>query len=353
MRKLGWFNRIVFAVNILVALLTVLAYVLPFLAPKLFPLLSVTSLILPLFLVLNAVFFGYWLLLVRRQMLLSAFILLAGITFINKFYKFGKPEEKVSEDSFKVMSYNVRLLNRFKWIDEEDIPQQIHQFINSNNPEIVCLQEFTTRVPLDMKLYPHRYIMMQGGQVKTGQGIFSKYPILNKGKIDLPNSNNNVVYADIRRGTQLFRIYSMHLESISISPEVTEIQNDQLQVVDNEQKRKRILKRISDAFNTQQYQAELLREHVLGCPYPVIILGDMNNSAFSYVYRVIRGNLKDNFEEAGTGFGQTYNFKYYPARIDYIFSSNDFEVVNFTTFNDFAKSDHFPIQTELAFKTLQ
>jgi hypothetical protein len=29
--------------------------------------------------------------------------------------------------------------------------------------------------------------------------------------------------------------------------------------------------------------------------------------------------LKD-FEEAGKGFGETYKFRYYPARIDYIFA---------------------------------
>jgi hypothetical protein len=29
----------------------------------------------------------------------------------------------------------------------------------------------------------------------------------------------------------------------------------------------------------------------------------MNNSAYSYVYRNVKGKLKDCFEEAGTGFG--------------------------------------------------
>jgi hypothetical protein len=44
----------------------------------------------------------------------------------------------------------------------------------------------------------------------------------------------------------------------------------------------------------------------------------MNNSLF-YVYRNIKGTLKDSFEEAGKGFGATYKFKY-PTRIDYIFA---------------------------------
>jgi hypothetical protein len=42
-------------------------------------------------------------------------------------------------------------------------------------------------------------------------------------------------------------------------------------------------------------------------------------TAYSYVYRNIKGTLKDCFEEAGR-FGATYKFKYYPTRIDYIFA---------------------------------
>jgi endonuclease/exonuclease/phosphatase family metal-dependent hydrolase len=50
----------------------------------------------------------------------------------------------------------------------------------------------------------------------------------------------------------------------------------------------------------------------------MIICGDMNNSAYSYVSQYQR-KLKDSFEEAGKGFGETYKF-HYPARIDYIFA---------------------------------
>jgi hypothetical protein len=41
--------------------------------------------------------------------------------------------------------------------------------------------------------------------------------------------------------------------------------------------------------------------------YLVIIFGDMNNSAFSYVYRNIKFDLNDCFEQARIGFGQTLN----------------------------------------------
>ena len=80
-----------------------------------------------------------------------------------------------------------------------------------------------------------------------------------------------------------------------------------------------------------------------------IICGDMNNTAFSYVYKNISGDMNDAFVEAGKGFGQTYNYKYYPARIDYILVDDVFEVKEFKTFNEFKNSDHFPIMARLNF----
>ena len=76
----------------------------------------------------------------------------------------------------------------------------------------------------------------------------------------------------------------------------------------------------------------------------------MNNSAFSYVYRNVRGDLKDAFVEAGRGFGATYNYKYYPARIDYILVDDVFDVKEFTTFSNFKNSDHYPVKVRLQIK---
>ena len=41
MKKLSWFNKVMYGFNIVITVLTFVAYVLPFLAPKMFPLLSV------------------------------------------------------------------------------------------------------------------------------------------------------------------------------------------------------------------------------------------------------------------------------------------------------------------------
>ncbi len=55
--------------------------------------------------------------------------------------------------------------------------------------------------------------------------------------------------------------------------------------------------------------------------------------------------MQDSFEEAGGGFGRSYNFKYYPARIDYIFTDKNIKVKKYETFSKFVNSDHFPIMT--------
>jgi len=348
MNNLSWFNKGMFLLNLVLIVLTFSAYLLPFLAPKIFPLLSVFTLFMPAFFLLNALFFLYWAIQFKKRMVLSGLVLLIGITFFNKFYKFSTKEYQESDKDFTVMSYNVRLFNVFKWLDRDDIPEVILEFINEKNPDILCIQEFSNSANIDLKIYRYKYVLMEGKQIKTGQAIFSKFPIIDQGNIVFPNSNNNVIFADIKKGKDIVRIYNMHLQSIKISPDVNEI-SENIDVID-QQKSKSLFIRISKAFKQQQEQAAIFKEHERNCKYPIIICGDMNNSAFSYVYRNIKGKLKDSFEEAGKGFGATYKFKYYPARIDYIFTDEAMEVKQFESFPEFQNSDHYPIMARLSMK---
>ncbi len=347
MKKLSWFNKIIFAFNILLTVLTFIAYVLPFLAPRLFPLLSVLTLFLPLMLILNVLFFVYWLLQLKKQMILSALVFLIGITFVNKFYKFSAKNIPDEGKDFVVMSYNVRLFDLYNWLQKGSVSPEISNFIKNKNPDVLCLQEYSNNNTVDFRIFKHNYVFVEGKKTKSGQGIYSKYPIVNEGKIDFPNSTNNAIFADIKRGKDTIRIYSIHLQSVKITPDIHEIDKD-INGITQDQSMK-MFKRISTSFKEQQDQAEIIKKHKASCHYPVIICGDMNNSAFSYVYRNIKGNLTDAFEEAGKGFGKSYNFRYYPARIDYVFVDKKMQVKQFETFPEFINSDHFPLVTRLAF----
>jgi endonuclease/exonuclease/phosphatase family metal-dependent hydrolase len=281
----------------------------------------------------------------KRQMVLSGIVLVLGITFVNKFYKFSSHDISKEESDILVMSYNVRLFNLFQWIERESVKEDIRTFINDQNPDVLCIQEYSQTANVDLRIYKHKFIFMQGNKIKTGQAIFSKFPIVDKGNIEFPESDNLIVYADVRKGNDTIRVYNMHLQSIKISPDVTELESNVETI--NQRKSEVVFKRIGEAFTKQQVQAEILMKHKKECHYPMIICGDMNNSAFSYVYRSIKGDLNDCFEEAGKGFGETYNFKYYPARIDYIFADKSMKVKSFQNYPQFKNSDHYPIVARL------
>jgi hypothetical protein len=114
-----------FFLNIVLTVSTFIAYILPFLAPNIFPLLSVLTLFMPLFFILNGLFFIYWGIQFKKRMILSGLVLLMGITFINKFYKFSSKDFPEDEKDFTVMSYNVRLFNVFKWVERDDVAENI------------------------------------------------------------------------------------------------------------------------------------------------------------------------------------------------------------------------------------
>lgn len=340
MQKQSWLSKGMFFLNIVLAVLTFVAYILPFLTPKAFPFLSVLTLGLPFFLFLNFFFFVYWMLQLKRYMFLSGIVLLFGISFVNRFYKFSQTNLLKEDSDFILMSYNVRLFNLYEWLPNNDVPHQISDLIVEQHPDILCLQEFSPIELVTKKInFKYNYTKLYGGKNKYGQAIYSKYKIINEGEIEFPNSSNNVIFADIVKDRDTIRVYSMHLQSIKISTDIHE-------KID-EKKSKFIFKRLSEAFTVQQQQAALIKSHYETCKFSKIICGDLNNSAFSYVYRTIKGDMKDTFEQAGTGFGKSYNYKYYPARIDYIFVENNIEVKEFKSIETFFQSDHFPQITRL------
>jgi endonuclease/exonuclease/phosphatase family metal-dependent hydrolase len=349
MKELSLFNKVVFTINLLLVTVTVFGYILPFLAPNFFPILSVFTLFLPALLIANLFFFLYWLLLLKKQSIYSLFILLIGITYINKFYKLNPNALDKSENEITIMSYNVRLFNLYKWIKNDSINQNISAFIKEKNPDIISIQEFSEQNKVDFKLYPEKFIFVEGKNTLLGHAIYSKFPIINDGKINFENSTSNAAFVDIKRGLDTIRIYSLHLESIKITPDVHELDKQPEQL--SQEKAKYLLKRLSDSFVVQHRQAEIIKNHKNQCKYPTIVTGDINNSAFSYVYRIIKGENVDAFEEAGKGFGKTYNVKHYPLRIDYILADkNKFEVAEFNSYSDFVASDHFPIVACLKIK---
>lgn len=336
MKGLKFFDKIAFLVNSLAALLLLLSYILPYLSPKSFSFLSVLSLGVPLLILINVLFFIYWLLKVKKQILLSLIALLIGFTYITSMYKFTSSKQVEDASNFSVMNYNVRLFNFFDWLPSKTIETDILNFVKKENPNILCLQEYHKSTDFKLEGY-YKYEQVAEGKVKSGQAIFSKLPIINSGSIEFPNTSNNTIFIDVVKQKDTIRIYNVHLQSSKINPEVSELKK---------QTSENLARRVGDTFKMQQEQTELFLAHKNKCAYKTIISGDFNNTAYSYIYNKIKGNAQDTFDVAGNGFGRTYDFKFFPVRIDFIIADADFTVNGFKTY-DVTFSDHYPIKATL------
>jgi len=328
-----------FLVNSLAAFLLLISYILPYIPPKSFATLSVLSLSVPLLILVNVAFFIYWLLQVKKQMLLSLIVLLLGLNYIGSMYKFSSSENIEDPDNVSVLSYNVRLFNRFGWLPRKDVKADIIAFIKEEQPDILCLQEYRTGDPIILEDYYNFNALPIDRSIKWGQAIFSKYPIVNSGSLEFPNTHNNGIFVDIVKQNDTVRVYTLHLQSSGIDMDVKNL---------NKEGSSDLFKQVGKTFKAQQSQVELFLKHKSKCNYKTIVTGDFNNTAYSYIYKEIKGeDLVDTFEEAGNGFGKTYNFKFFPLRIDFILADENFEVNGFKTYNDVILSDHYPIKAEL------
>ena len=336
MKNLNIIDKLVFLINSVVAVLLLLSYGLSYVPPNTFSFLSVLSLSVPLLIILNIAFGVYWLVKLKKQLLLSVLVLLLGYNYILSFYKFSTVTVS-SESGFSLMSYNVRLFNLYDWIDEPDIPQKIQNFLLEKSPSVLCFQEYDSSTDLNFKSYSYSYFTANSSRYSSKLAIFSKHQIVSSGTIDFPDSSNNAIFADIIFKSDTIRVYNLHLQSSGINPNV--------ETLDSQQSNK-LLSRLGVTFKAQQHQAELVASHMSKSPYKALLCGDFNNTIYSYVYRILKSEMLDAFEVAGTGFGRTFKFKYFPFRIDFILADPRIKVGKFSSFNELPYSDHFPIMSE-------
>ena len=338
MRKLKFFEKVMFFFNSVVAFVLLLSYVLPLLPPKTFAALSVLGLGVPILILLNALFFVYWLVKIKKQLLLSLFVLAIGYFIFGSLYKFSESKAIEDENNISIMNYNVRLFNLYKWIPNEDTEEELVSFIKKEVPDILSVQEYHPRESNKLSFYKYKFEKLLGKKKNYGQAIFSNYPIINSGSIEFPNTFNNAIYIDIVKAKDTIRIYNLHLQSLRIDPKVENLTTKESE---------KLFNGIGESFKMQQSQAALFLKHKNQCNYKTIICGDFNNTAFSYVYKQVRADFQDTFKAAGNGFGRTYNFKFFPMRIDFIFADPAFNVNGFKTY-DVEYSDHYPIMTKVS-----
>ena len=340
MKNLSFLEKFIFLVNSILAVLFLISLVIPYIKPSIFPYFSILSLFSPLIILLNILFIFYWIAKLKKQFLLSVLILLIGYNSVLTFINFSNNSSYMTENKVSIISYNVRLFNLYNWIDENNIEDQINSFLVDKSPDIICLQEYRGNI-IDLPNYPYRFEFLRGNNIKYGQVIFSKFPILNKGSVDFSSMSNNAIFVDLKIHNDTIRFYNVHLQSFALENEID------LSTINTIQK-KEIVTNLSNTFITQQRQVDVLRNSIDNSPYKNVLSGDFNNTAFSYTYKNLMNGFKDSFMLKGNGLGITFNYNFIPLRIDFILVDDNFRVNQFKTYK-INLSDHEPIFSEFYF----
>lgn len=334
MKKISFINKIVYILNSFLAAILLLSYLLPYVSPKNIPSFAILSLLVPILIIINILFVIYWIINLKKHFILSTIILVIGWFIATPFYKISDKNSSLNDD-VKVMSYNVRMFNHWKWIEDDSISKKINDVIVNKSPDILLFQEYYTLEKQHFS-YPYKYIKTKNEKAKIGLAIYSKFPIINSGSLNLTETSNNIIYADIVRKKDTIRIYNLHLQSLELN---TNKENF------GQENSEKLIARLKDGFKKQALQTSVFLEHESKWLGKKIIAGDFNNTSYSWVYNQISVNKKDAFIEAGKGFGKTFNY-WFPMRIDFILTDNQCITNSFQIFHE-ELSDHFPIQAKI------
>ncbi len=251
------------------------------------------------------------------------------------------------------------LFDLYNWFHNLETRPKILANLYDINPDIICLQEFytseekndfnnidTIKQLLKTPYFHCEYTTTLRGFDHWGIATFSKYPIINQGKIVFQTTSNNIcIYSDIVIGRDTIRVYNIHLQSISFSKTDNKFLEDVVSEKNAEDEvahGKNILRRLKRAFLKRTRQVGMIAAHMKTCKYKIILCGDFNDTAASYSYEQLSKNLKDSYIEKGLGFGRTYAGKWPQFRIDYILHDKSLDCSKYKR-SDETFTDHYPI----------
>jgi endonuclease/exonuclease/phosphatase family metal-dependent hydrolase len=346
-------RNILLAVNFIMVAALILSYISVYINPSVTAVPALFGLAYPYILAANIVMVLFWAAIRKWYALISVSAIGIGFVYINNFIRFANHGEETHHD-LKVMSYNVRLFNFYEE-SEKDSQRKMLQLLRKENPGILCIQEYFVkgspaageqklREGLGGKLQTHVKLVKRGQLSNYGIATITRYPVINRGDIVHPGSSSLTIFTDVVVDADTFRIYNNHLQSFRLSRVegtlLSEIAGqDQGHSMDNIAG---LYKSLTRGFASRAVQVDRVRKHIETSPFPVIVVGDFNDTPISYTYRRMKLGLRDAFVEAGYGAGFTYRGKYPPNRIDYILYNEDIDCTDF----DIIKvrySDHYPI----------
>jgi len=221
--------RILLFITALASASLLFSYASTFISPAFFWPFAFFGLIYPYLLILNFIILLFWAFKWKKAVFIPFFTILLGLNHIYTTAPALRIKRDLNEKKgadLKILSYNVRAFNLYEWESNPNTDEGIFNFIRSEHPDVICLQEFhykdrnappTAATPRFFRDIPYQYIQYNSGNSNSGFGIatFSKYPIVKTGIIPFDESNNSTIYTDIVFRSDTIRIFNNHLQSVN------------------------------------------------------------------------------------------------------------------------------------------
>ncbi len=364
-KKLGIFRGLLLMLNLILALMILLALLADKVNPERNDIFAFLGMAYPILVYLNVAFVLFWLIMKKRLFLISFVALLVGYGMFSKYFQYNASRNRYPENlqSYTVMSYNIQSFRTFYYDYSQEYLDSLADFLSEINPDIICFQEYFNDLEMEEDIVrqlqrkldlPYKEIssrLTRLNRYQFGLATLSRFPIIHSGKILNANyeqelsTTNYAIFSDIIIDGDTFRIYNIHLESMRISSEEGIFESiEEGSPSDISKETKKLFSKLRKAFVFRANQLKPIREHMDNSPYPIILCGDFNDTPASWAYTQISAGLQDAFVKAGRGTGKTYNGKYPSFRIDYILTDKKLKIHWFDTpRSEF--SDHFPVYT--------
>ena len=325
-------TRLLWWAHIGTALLTVAAYLSPFISPETLWPFSFAALLFPSLILVNLLLAGWWVYKGKRYWVLSAVLLVIG--FGNLRELIGTGSEKEAANSISVGVYNLlggrHLYDKDPAAFRQNITAlqaclSIDVLATAETPQYDVVRNALTESLDKMGVEHHFY------PPESFIALHSRYPLINPRLIKAFNRTHGLAAAEIIpvKGGDTLTILAAHLESNHVRLDATRV------IKDAAKARKRAYWTLRDvAINyrrgarARMSQAELIAETIKSNEYPVILMGDLNDTPLSYTLGTIRSaDLVDAFRQNGQGLGITYPGTIPGLRIDYVLADPSLEVL--------------------------
>ena len=208
--------KIVAGANIAVVIVMFLVGFADYVNPERYPLLSTAGLAFPFFLIVNLAFLVFWVVFRLRMVIIPVLGYLVCYVPISIYMPVNMKSD-VPKDCIKVMTWNVQAYSGEPRYD--DAFEMIFDYIKKQNADIVCLQEDMggNRARFD-SLYAHcDTACLYNSKGTNCLGIYSRYPIVRREKIDYTSEGNLSVAYYLRRQRDTLLVIVNHFETTHLS----------------------------------------------------------------------------------------------------------------------------------------